>query len=42
MWLDNSKYKNELSAVCAGNGIRIVEDEFETSEALSVYLIILI
>ena len=32
MWLDSHKYKNELSAICAGNGIRIVEDEFKTSE----------
>ena len=28
-WLDNNKYRDELSAVCAGNGIRIVADEFE-------------
>ncbi len=28
-WLDNDKYRNELSAVCAGNGIRIVADEFK-------------
>ena len=28
-WLDNNKYRAELSAVCAGNGIRIVADEFE-------------
>lgn len=28
-WFENNDTKNELSAVCAGNGIRIVEDEFE-------------
>ena len=28
-WLDNNKYRDELSAVCAGNGIRIVADKFE-------------
>ncbi len=30
-WLDNNKYRAELSAVCAGNGIRIVADEFENA-----------
>lgn len=28
-WLENNNAGNDLSAVCAGNGIRIVEDEFE-------------
>lgn len=28
-WLDSNKYRNEISAVCAGNGIRIVADEFK-------------
>ena len=28
-WLDGNKYRNEISAVCAGNGIRIVADEFK-------------
>lgn len=28
-WLESNDVKDELSAVCAGNGIRIVEDEFE-------------
>lgn len=32
MWLESNKYRNELSAVCAGNGIRIVEDKFNSSE----------
>ena len=27
-WFDGEKYHNELPAVCAGNGIRIVADEF--------------
>ena len=27
-WLGSNKYRNELSAACAGNGIRIVADEF--------------
>lgn len=27
-WFDSNKYHNDLSAVCAGNGIRIVADEF--------------
>ena len=31
-WLDNNKYHNELTAVCAGNGIRIVADEFSDAE----------
>lgn len=30
-WLDNNKHRRELSAVCAGNGIRIVADEFENA-----------
>lgn len=30
-WLENNAYRNELSAVCAGNGIRIVADEFENA-----------
>ena len=28
-WLENNNAGNDLSAVCAGNRIRIVEDEFE-------------
>ena len=28
-WLENNNARNDLSAVCAGNRIRIVEDEFE-------------
>ncbi len=28
-WLDNNTYRNELSTVCAGKGIRIVADDFE-------------
>ena len=31
-WLENRQYREELSAVCAGNGIRIVADEFENPE----------
>ncbi len=31
-WLDSNRYRNEISAVCAGNGIRIVADEFESSQ----------
>lgn len=31
-WLDNNEYRNELLAVCAGNGIRIVADEFGNAE----------
>lgn len=31
-WLENNDVKNELSAVCAGNGIRIVKDEFENAQ----------
>lgn len=31
-WLDSNKYRNEISAVCAGNGIRIVADEFMNSQ----------
>ncbi len=37
-WLDNNKYQDELSAVCAGNGIRIVADEFKSaSEFLKLF-----
>ena len=32
-WFEGDKYKSELSSVCLENGIRIVEDEFENSEA---------
>lgn len=31
-WLDSNKYRNEISAVCAGNGIRIVADEFKDAQ----------
>ena len=31
-WLDSNKYRSEISAVCAGNGIRIVADEFEGAQ----------
>lgn len=31
-WLESNDVKDELSAVCAGNGIRIVEDEFENAQ----------
>lgn len=31
-WLENNDVKNELSVVCAGNGIRIVEDKFENAQ----------
>ena len=31
-WLDNNKYRDEISSVCAGNGIRIVADEFMNSQ----------
>ncbi len=32
-WIDDDKYRNELTAVCAGNNIRIVANEFESPEA---------
>ncbi len=31
-WLDNTKYNEELSTVCAGNGIRIVADTFKNPQ----------
>ena len=31
-WLDSNKYRSEISAVCAGNGIRIVADEFKDTK----------
>lgn len=30
-WLDNNRYRNELSTACAGNGIKIVADEFKNA-----------
>ena len=32
LWLDGNKYRDEISAVCAGNGIRIVADEFTDAQ----------
>ena len=31
-WFESNKYRNELFAVCAGNGIRIVADEFDNPD----------
>lgn len=31
-WLDSNTYHNELAAACAGNGIRIVADEFKDAQ----------
>ena len=31
-WLADNKYINEISVVCARNGIRIVADEFEGAQ----------